>query len=77
VNLKKDGKFFLATFPDIPEAITQGETREEALHAAQEALETALDFYFASSARFPPHRNLSLGNTASSFCRASPRRWFS
>jgi hypothetical protein len=23
VNLKKDGKFFLATFPDIPDAITQ------------------------------------------------------
>jgi antitoxin HicB len=46
VTLKKDGKFFLATFSDIPEAITQGETREEALLAAQEALETALDFYF-------------------------------
>jgi antitoxin HicB len=46
VNLKRDGKFFLATFSDIPEAITQGETREEALLAAQEALETALDFYF-------------------------------
>lgn len=37
---------FVVTFPDIPEAITQGETVEEALTMAQDALETALDFYF-------------------------------
>jgi|ERR1700691_2890837 antitoxin HicB len=37
---------FVVTFPDIPEAITQGETAEEALQMAQDALETALDFYF-------------------------------
>lgn len=46
VKLKKDGRFFLVTFPDIPEAITQGETRESALSAARDALESALDFYF-------------------------------
>jgi antitoxin HicB len=34
---------FVVTFPDIPEAITQGETREEALAMAQEALEAALE----------------------------------
>ena len=34
------------TFPDIAEAITQGETVEETLRMAQDALETALDFYF-------------------------------
>lgn len=37
---------YVVTFPDIPEAITQGETIEEALKMAQDALETALDFYF-------------------------------
>jgi antitoxin HicB len=37
---------FVVTFPDIPEAITQGETVDEALKMAQDALETALDFYF-------------------------------
>jgi antitoxin HicB len=37
---------YVVTFPDIPEAITQGETVEEALKMAQDALETALDFYF-------------------------------
>ena len=46
VNLSKDGKFILVTFPDIPEAITQGENRAEALEMAKDALETALDFYF-------------------------------
>lgn len=37
---------FVVTFPDIPEAITQGETIEESLKMAKDALETALDFYF-------------------------------
>jgi antitoxin HicB len=37
---------FVVTFPDIPEAITQGESFEEALEMAQDALETALEFYF-------------------------------
>jgi antitoxin HicB len=46
VNLRKDGKFILVTFPDIPEAITQGNNRAHALEMAEEALESALDFYF-------------------------------
>jgi len=37
---------FVVTFVDIPEAITQGDTEAEALAAAQDALETAIDFYF-------------------------------
>ncbi len=46
VKLRKDGKYILATFPDIPEAITQGRDRTEALAMAREALEVAMDFYF-------------------------------
>jgi len=42
----KESGGFVATFPDIAEAITQGETVEETLRMAQDALETALDFYF-------------------------------
>lgn len=34
------------TFPDIPEAITQGEDVEDALMHARDALESALEFYF-------------------------------
>jgi antitoxin HicB len=36
---------YVVTFPDVPEAITQGEDREEALLRAVDALETALEFY--------------------------------
>ena len=37
---------YIVTFPDIPEAITQGENVEDALRHAADALETALEFYF-------------------------------
>lgn len=46
VKLTKDGKFIKVNFPDIPEALTQGVDREEALVMAKEALELAMDFYF-------------------------------
>jgi antitoxin HicB len=46
VNLRKDGKFILVRFPDIPEAITQGDNRAHALEMAKEALELAMEFYF-------------------------------
>jgi antitoxin HicB len=36
---------FVVTFPDIPEAITQGEDEADALVWALEALETTLDIY--------------------------------
>lgn len=36
---------FTATFPDVPEAITQGETEQEAASMAEDALVTALSFY--------------------------------
>jgi antitoxin HicB len=36
---------FVVTFPDVPEAITQGEDEDEALCYAIDALETALSFY--------------------------------
>jgi len=35
----------LVTFPDVPEAVTFGETEDEALLQAVDALETALSFY--------------------------------
>ena len=36
---------YTVTFPDIPEAITCGESVEDALHRAKDALESAMDFY--------------------------------
>ncbi len=53
VNLRKDGKFILVTFPDIPEAISQGDNRAHALEMAKEALESAMDFYFEDRRAVP------------------------
>jgi len=43
--LQEEGGY-VVTFPDIPEAITQGEDVEDALLHAADALESALEFYF-------------------------------
>jgi antitoxin HicB len=54
VTLKRDKEGgYVVAFKDIPEAISQGETRVEALAAARDALETALDFYFEDSREVP------------------------
>ena len=55
VTLKraKEGGY-VVTFPDIPEAITQGETVKESLRYAKEALELALEFYFEDNRPVPP-----------------------
>ena len=45
VDLSDDEGTVLVKFPDIPEAITFGEDREEALMRAVDALETALMVY--------------------------------
>jgi len=44
---------FVVTFPDVPEASTQGEDEEEALLYAVEALETALSFYVEARKPLP------------------------
>lgn len=44
---------FVVTIDDIPEAITQGETEAESLLAAQDALESAMDFYFEDKRTIP------------------------
>lgn len=52
-NLRKDGKFYVVSFPDIPEAHTQGSTRAEALEMAKEALELAMEFYLEDQRPVP------------------------
>ncbi len=52
-NLRKDGKFLVVTFPDIPEAITYGNNRAHALEMAKEVLELAMDFYFEDQRPVP------------------------
>lgn len=45
VTLTPDGDTVLATFADVPEAITFGADEDEALLQAVDALETGLSFY--------------------------------
>lgn len=54
VNLSKaeEGGFFVE-FPDIPEALTQGTTKDEALENARDALVTAFEFYFEDGDKIP------------------------
>ena len=51
--LTPDNGGFVVTFTDIPEAITQGETEDEALAAAKDALESAIDFYLEDKRAVP------------------------
>jgi antitoxin HicB len=44
---------FTVTFRDVPEAITEGDTIEEARAAAPDALETALSFYVSERKPLP------------------------
>ncbi|WP_038214278.1 type II toxin-antitoxin system HicB family antitoxin [Xenophilus azovorans] len=61
VEVRKDGKGYMASFPDIPEALTAGDTKAEALEMAQDALITALDFYFEDRREVPLPRKVAAG----------------
>jgi antitoxin HicB len=52
-NLRKSEGFLVVSFPDIPEAHTQGVNRAEALAMAKEALELSMEFYFDDMRRVP------------------------
>jgi antitoxin HicB len=47
------GGGYVVTFRDIPEAITQGESIEDALKHARDALESAMEFYFDDRREVP------------------------
>lgn len=52
---------FTVTFRDVPEAITEGDTREEALLRAEDALESALAMYVAAGEPLPVSSELEPG----------------
>lgn len=52
-RVTREGNEFLVTFPDVPEAITTGATRDEALAMAVDALVTSMDFYFEDRRAVP------------------------
>ena len=53
VNLQPDTGGFVVSFPDIPEALTQGDDRSNALFMGLDALVTAFDFYFEDNRKVP------------------------
>ncbi len=52
---------FVVRFPDIPEAHTVGDTKQEALRHAADALETAIDAYLERGIAVPPPSALKRG----------------
>jgi antitoxin HicB len=52
---------FTVTFRDVPEAITEGDTREEALLRAEDALESALAMYIGAKEPLPVPSNAEAG----------------
>ncbi|CAN0620347.1 Antitoxin HicB 2 [Burkholderia multivorans] len=51
--IEPDGDGFMVSFRDIPEALTCGQTIEEAREMAADALLTAMDFYFEDKRPVP------------------------
>jgi antitoxin HicB len=63
---------FVVTFPDVPEAITEGDNEHQALLRAVDALETALEMYVDAGEDLPAARKPRRGQrTVSPGARAS------
>jgi antitoxin HicB len=50
---RQDNGWWLVRFPDIPEALTEGETKEEAFENAKDCLITALEGYIKAGRAIP------------------------
>lgn len=51
--IQQDDNTFMVSFPDIPEALTCGDTYEETKTEALDALITAFEFYFEDQQPIP------------------------
>ncbi|GAB6042381.1 type II toxin-antitoxin system HicB family antitoxin [Endothiovibrio diazotrophicus] len=58
-----EGGFFLATFPDLPGAATDGRTREEALEDARDCLEEAIAYRIHAGTEVPEPSQPKRGQT--------------
>ena len=61
IQKEQDGTFFVS-FPDIPEAITEGETMEEALFNASEVLTLAMEYRLDEEQNIPDPSNIAGDN---------------
>ena len=74
---EEEGEGFVVTFPDVPEAITGGNTREEALMMAQDGLAVALGMYVKSRQEIPVPSGVAPGQVlvAVPYRPSLPRNW--
>ena len=64
-TIKSNGEGgFIASFRDVPEAITEAWDLEELKNNARDALITAIDFYIEDGRVFPPASDLQTGDLA-------------
>ena len=73
-RLIPDGTGFAVKFRDIPEAITCGASREEAIDMAADALVTAMDFYFEDKRPVPSPSGPKRGDVLIELPRAWPQK---
>ena len=71
VKFRKEGKYLFVSFPDIPEAFTQGRDRAEALKAARDVLETAMDVLLRGA---PPRSSAVKAQEGSGSCGIAAER---
>lgn len=62
--IEPDGAGFMVRFVDIPEALTQGDSLEEAKTMAEDALVAAMDFYFEDRRPVPMPSPVAPGQSA-------------
>lgn len=60
-RIEPDTTGYMVSFRDIPEALSAGETQEEARFMAADALLTAMDFYFEDKRPVPMPSGLEQG----------------
>lgn len=75
VILTADDDGVAVSFPDIPEALTCGDSREDAPEMAADALVTAMEFYFEDRRPVPMPSAPRHGKNWSTRRRACPRRF--
>ena len=67
---------FVVTFPDFDFGVTQGDTGNEALEMAADALALVIESYIEQVKPLPDPYSTAAGTTAPFGCRRSrPRRW--
>ncbi|WP_435012998.1 type II toxin-antitoxin system HicB family antitoxin [Xanthomonas arboricola] len=63
-RLTKVGAGYVVSFRDIPEALTEGSSKEEALDMAGDALTSAMEFYFEDRREVPMPSKAKKGEEA-------------